>query len=270
MTGWLSKPERPRGPNTTVSYETRSCIRDVGWAEPLTVSTAYDFSTSGPGTFTLDSISRFRIVGLDGTVETNIANTHSVTVTITDGAPKHKIDLRKRATVDCFKPDWAAILETNLRAARFLALVADLYVRINGPEDPLYKEYFGTSDPETVMFNWGLIMGEGPSTVLHCQTMHSECKDTLLYYPRGEQVFYFCPTFFSSAPYDRLCNGSEVDKVVIGGGEMISALALATIPDTKSEVVTCSDARKMPNDKKLNNAFNYRVRSFVVHLEFVY
>ena len=89
------------------------------------MSTAYDFSTSGPGTFTFDSISRFQVAGLNGTVEPTIADTHSVTVTITDNVPERKLDLRNINVEFPIKPDWAAILEEGVKEARALALVAD-------------------------------------------------------------------------------------------------------------------------------------------------
>lgn len=120
------------------------------------MSTAYNFSTAGPGTF-----SRFQVAGLDGTVGTNIIDTHSITVIVTDGVSKCKLDIRT-ANVNCFKPDWAAILEGGLRDARFLALIADLYVYQYGADDPLYKEYFGTSDPRTIMIHSGYIIDRAP------------------------------------------------------------------------------------------------------------
>ena len=67
----------------------------------MTVSIAYDFSTTGPGTFTIDPVPRFRVAGLDGTAKTHVADTRSVSVTITDGASKRELEFEKRPIVIC-------------------------------------------------------------------------------------------------------------------------------------------------------------------------
>ena len=237
------------------------------------MSTAYDFSTSGPGAFTLDSISRFRVAGLDGTLETTIADTHAATVIVTDDISERKLDLRT-VNVDCpIKPDWAALLEGGLRDARFLVLIADFYVYQHGPDDPLYKGYFGTSDPKTVMLNWGYILTGGPSTKLYCQTMSSECEYDLVY-SHDNKGFYFCSYFFFSSSHHQLCHGAGLISG-IGGGDVIAALAVAAIQGAEFKYDTgyghgdCDFARKHASGDKLLNAFGYRVRPLAIHLEFV-
>ena len=236
----------------------------------MIVSTAYDFSTTGPGTFTFDTVSRFRVVGLGGTVKTNIANTNSVAVTVTDGVSEHKLDLRKRATVDCFKPDWAIFLGESLRESSFLAHAAHFYVYNNGPNDQLYKDYFGTNDPKTVVDNFfKIIVGGVDRTMLYCQTEPRECEGFSFYYTQNRADFYFCPGFFDSSPYDRICGSPSAGEIGIRGGEMIGALAYATILDIEFKTDICDHGRQLSNDDKLRNVINYRVRPFVVHLEFV-
>ena len=228
------------------------------------VSTAYDFSTTGPGTFTISSVSRFQVAGLDGTVETNIADIHS----ITDSVSKRKHHLRS-ATVDCSKHELVPVLEDGLRESKLLAAIAGLYILITGADDKLYKLYFGSNDPTTVMGTYGAIIDGGPPTKLYCQTMLSQCPTTAPGYTNDKKGLYFCPVFFLGSTIDELCHGAGPEDTLIRGGAVVELLASAVIPDSDFIEEPCRESRKLFDGDKLKNPSNYRVRPLVVYLEFV-
>ena len=224
------------------------------------MSTAYDFSTSGPGAFTLDSISRFRVAGLDGTFETTIADTHSATVIVTAEISERKLDLRKRFTVNCWNDDWTPFLKEGLKDSKYLAYLAASYVWEHGANDPLYKDYFGTNDPQTVAKNWGyIIVGGTDKPTLYCHPKQEPCFDSI-FFTKGKDEIFFCDYFFHTSTSDRLCHDVNLNTENFRGGEVISALAFATVPGMGSKALTCSDSQGMADDEMLNNIYTYRVR----------
>ena len=80
------------------------------WGElnSFTVSVLYDFSATDPGTFTLNPVSTFQVIGVNDTDETvpdpvviNTEKAGPISITVTDHVSKRELGLEKRVAVDC-------------------------------------------------------------------------------------------------------------------------------------------------------------------------
>ena len=238
------------------------------------MSIAYDFSTTGPGTFTIDPAPRFRVVGLDGSAKTHVADTRSVSVTVTDGVSKREVDLEKRSIVVCNDDSKNKYLLEGLAEGKSMVSIAWSYIQTLGGNDPVYKDYFGSNAVETVSDNLSAILND------RLLSMKFVCGigDSPDHCPSGiggylyDNTFYTCPLFFTASyAAEELCKGSPVDEHSVRGGAFISQLAYALM---KAQNIkgACSDSRDLPDEKKLINAGSYEVRliPLVVYLVLAY
>ena len=223
------------------------------------MSTAYDFSTTGPGTFTIDPVPWFQVVGIDGTAKTHVADTRSVSITVTDGVSKREVDLEKRTIVICKDDAQNTFLVDSLLEAWDLSYSASAHLMLWGDTSPIFKEYFGLHDG-TVRRNFDTIYEERLlSVVLVCGGSSDRCSDGIAGYSDDNQTFYFCPLFFAANyPAGQLCKGANVDEKGVRGGIVISQLAYALLGAQEFKG-GCSDSRDLPDDEKLINAANYEV-----------
>ena len=214
------------------------------------MSTVYDFSTTGPGTFTFDSVPRFQAAGLDGTAKT----------TATDGVSKREGDLEKRTTVNCKDQSEAKLLKDSLVESRDLIFVVAFYIDAYTVNDPIYKDYFGSNTAESVLKGFGAIFNQQSSSkVLACGDASERCSGSIASYTDDNQTLYFCPLFFLACyPADWLCKGASVDEEGVRGGIVISQLAYALM-NAQEFKGGCSDSRDLPDEQKLINAANYEV-----------
>ena len=237
------------------------------------MSTAYDFSTTGPGTFTFDSVPGFRVVGLDGTVKTGVTDTRSVSITFTDDVSKRELDLEKRSRVLCEDSSQAEFLDNSLREAKALIFLAELYIVQRGVNDPVYKDYFGSNTAKSVLDNFDIILKEkSPSKLLSCGDPKGQCTNGMGSYTLDNSVVYFCPVFFTASyPSSKLCHGGTVDEKLVSGGFVISQLAYVFM-GAKGIKGRCPDSRDLSNDDKLRNGANYEVRliPLIVYLALPY
>ena len=233
------------------------------------MSTAYDFSTTGPGTFTIDPVPWFRVVGLDGITETHVANTRSISITVTDGVSKGELDLEKRTSVACEDASENKLLKIGLVESSTLIASALLHIQFYGHKNPAYKDYFGINTVESVVKNLEAILNDkSTSTILRCAGPSDHCPNGIASYSPDNKSLYFCPVFFTdSYSPDHLCHDYTVDEQVISGGLVITQLAFAILGAQEIKD-GCPDSRNLPDGDKLKNAANYEVRliPFFVYL----
>ena len=226
------------------------------------MSTAYDFSTTGPGTFTFDPVPWFRVVGLNGTAKTHVADTHSVFITVTDGVSKREVDLEKRTLVFCKDAKKSDLLATNLADSKDLILVVMAYLITYDSDDTLYKDYFGLNPVRSVFDNFSYIYSERSiSTILACEGSSDHCLGGIWSYTLDGKTLQFCPSFFAAPTYppNQLCKDPNLGENSVSGGYVVTQLA-KTFLFAEEIKAGCSDSQKLRDGEKLKNAANYKVR----------
>lgn len=248
---------------------------------PPTVSTVYDFSTTGPGTFTFDPVSRFQAIELNnpastiGAARINVATTHSVTVTVINDVSKREakreVGLGKRDQIVCSDPDKASFIADSIKDAGYLNIIASVYMDSRGPDDPLYKAYFGSNPISDVMSSLNLIgdISKVPIT-MDCSDPYDTCSRAIAYTHHEDKTIYFCSGFFELKSPQSLCKGNTVNKRNLRGGVAIHELshALELAHDLK---YGCPESQGLSDPDKIQNADNFEVRStcLVAYLESV-
>ena len=239
----------------------------------LTVSALYDFSASGPGTFTFNPISSFQVTGrnstfkaISGTARTNIANagSGSVFITITHDVSKRELNLRKRARLNCSDPEKASFISDSVREGVFMAMNASMYIRTRGADDPLYKAYFGSNLAPRVISTLENAGGENStSRIMGCSDPIGACDGKLAAYTVISSTdIYYCDLFWDERPPDSLCNGNAanvVNALNLRGGTTLHELTHA-VANTEDLAYECPDVRKLSDSDKLRNAANYEAR----------
>ena len=234
----------------------------------LTVSALYDFSASGLGTFTFDSVSRFQVIGVNDSVETtsdatpvDIANVRSVSVSITD-------DLSKREIVnECGSDKHYLYIEDGIRGAEYMAYLALEYIAENQDPDGFYKTYFGTNPTSNVTHNFRLIWEEGTHTVnAICLDPICSAEGRDVINPAGSDNIYFCSSYFSQDDLPSLCNKDTAPTArKIRAGTVLRMLARTFVPGVAGEGRTCDGARELSDFGKITNNLNYEASTQTPH-----
>lgn len=223
----------------------------------LIASTVYDFSTTGPGTFTFDPVSRFRIAGLSSTAKTisdatrlDADNVRSVSITVTGDVSKHDT-----LYCDDFKHVWA--IYTGFTEAKSMASIAASYISSRGATDPVYKAYFGSNPTSRIIFNFNTIANQDLSLrALSCWDAHTRCKnDTAAYSVDG--TIYYCNNFHHLSAADSLCEGDTVGTRHPRGAITLRELTLV-LGQAVDVGSGCSYVQTIPDSYKSDNAENYK------------
>ena len=210
----------------------------------------YDFSAAGPGTFTFHPVSRFQIIGTNNNIEANIAR--SVPITVID-VSKRELDLEKRIAAECFDSKLNKTIMDIYWEARVMANYAITNIIRQGPDDPLYKQFFGSNNFVDVMANFiAIVSPPDDSRYLDCDK-DTYCHDMSYRY---KNKIRFCPRFFNLPPSKILCVDPDRLTRETRGGAMLMALSP---PHLNEDDATCEQAKKLPNPTKFTTAANYVV-----------
>ena len=224
------------------------------------MSTLYDLSANGPGTFTFDPVSTFQVMGSDHTVKTDVANVYPISVSITDDVSKRELHFEKRQTAVCVGYDnKTEIISKALYDAPKLADSAIFYIK-NGNDSRIHKTYFGNNDRAKVQANFEKI------AKMQYITGIVSCEDPLTYncvgnpssaYITGSNI-RVCEGFYDQLDLTALC-----DDKIVGPHHTSASTILGQVAQVLNiggtDAVGCKQSRKLGDDKKIINADNYRV-----------
>lgn len=224
----------------------------------------YGLSASDPGTHTFDPVSRLQtiepndaITTTSDTTHTNTNNDRSVPAT-TKSISKRELELEKRFIIHCLNSDHQSFISDSLQEARTMASMAASYIAEHGGEDPLYNAYFGSNPTSNVtsVFN-ALEKNDLVAGWMSCADILAICSVKVAY--TFQSNIYFCGRFFVEPALDSLCNYNPVEDRNLRGGATLQQLAIA-LGVAQDFGVGCPDDQRLPDDQKIYNADNYRVR----------
>ena len=240
----------------------------------LSVSALYDFSASGPGTFTFDPVSAFQVVRPDDSLKItsdsthiNATNARSVSITITGGTSKRELNLEKRRLdVKCGDSDeYNLIVGSTLEAGR-LGLAAVFRAAIGGADEQVYKDYFGFNPRSKVMdyLNRTMDWDGKAENVFYCPSgrWSSPCSknDVTTTVPSQKNPktldLYFCHKFWD---LNYLGCDTISDPFKVHGVHALRLLTEALVPDAERYKDGCSNIKALADDKKIVNVDNYVV-----------
>ena len=226
----------------------------------------YDFSASGPGTFTFDPVSTFQVIGLDDNFET-ASDARPVSITITD-VSKRGLNLEKRHQVSCRDDNKRTFISDSAGEAVAMATRAISYMHIHGSGDQLYKDYFGRNVILDVMVNFNKIVNEEAFPgIMSCSDPSHSCTGNSVTYTQqsGDHMdIFFCDPFYGLVSSGSLCTGTSAESRSHRGGQTLRALAYALLPNTGKQVDGCSESRGLTDDKKINNLDTYMVSTQIL------
>ena len=260
----------------TVEHEGEVFEPEAAPATPIersssTVSSLYDLSTSGPGTFTFDPVSRFQVIGLDGSVKTtsdtagtNVVNGHStsISIPITDFS-KRGLDLSK-LTISCDLDTRISDIESGVKEAETLASTAVSYIKSKGAGDRLYKTYFGKNRISAVVEGFNNVLGADLyKLTIHCIDTTKTCGttdyDAIMKGPSNSKIYY-CNSFFGHFPLISLCrNETSVRARELFGGTTLRLFAYSFIWGVDDGRHSCEDSQGLSDQEKIKNGDNYEV-----------
>ena len=231
---------------------------------PSTVSTVYDFATTGPGTFTFKAVSSFQVIGVDDAIETisntNVDNARSVSITITDDVFKRELDLEKRVDSNCTDGDKRFAIGFGLAEAKDLASKAAAYISYNGSEYKHYKDYFGTNPIQFVINNFNTVANDNLSVKsANCDSDPYHACDTRTLYTTQQEIYY-CPRYYHLRTAAWLCSDNPARaKHVFGINTLFALLSTNHIAGTVNGETDCNKVTNLLKEEKLKNALNYMV-----------
>ena len=220
----------------------------------------YDFSTTGPGTFTFDPVPWFQVMGPNNSIKLNIANTRSVSITVADDVSKRELSPGKHDIIECLDPVKKQFISDSIDDARYLNTIASVYIGFFGYDDDLYMKYFGDNSAADVLSKWGVIGNDiWAPTILDCKDDGHHCGgSTTFYLTDNNSRIHFCDYFFKYKHLSSLCQGSRVDEEGLRGGAVIHALALA-LGAADDILFGCQAIQQLTSPYKAKNADNYEV-----------
>ena len=231
----------------------------------------YDFSATGPGTFTFDPVSTFQVVGLNDDVETisdttriNISNTGSVSITVTDDVSKRNLNLDKRAEVTCSNSSQASFISDSYTEGKSLAALSSSYITTRGADDSVYNAYYGANPISSVISKFDAVANENStSRTLSC-TDPSICDGGIIAYTDLSTTnIYYCSIFYGYLPSDSLCNnGSTVNDRKVRGSITLHELTHA-VAGTDDVTYGCPSNQALTDSYKVINADSYNVSTLV-------
>ena len=210
-------------------------------------------------------------MGPNNVTELRIANTHSVSITITDDVSKRELSpgkrelsLGKRDIIECSDPFKTQFISDSIVEARRLNTIASVYINTLRGTDYIYKRYFGSNSFMDVLSKWGVIGNDyWAPTILDCKDDGHYCgSSTTFYLSDNNNRIHFCDYFFkykdtSIRPFCKEHN-IVVPKKGLRGGAMIHAFALA-LGAAEDIRFGCQEVRSLPDADKIKNADNYEV-----------
>ena len=272
MTGWSSLPAGTRLPSTMVSSMLEAVSATSVEQNPFTVSALYDFSATGPGTFTFDPVSSFQVVGLDDTdkatsdpVRINVKNAHPVSITVTDDVSKRELDLKKRWIADCPAVDHQLGLITSSLNSKELAQAAIWLLERNGTDNQDYISYFGTPDSFGLVYtNFANIVNNVLDLPLKCAGNNNNACGSRgpVFVSDGSLVY--CDNFFSDTynPTSSLQKGDPLN-ITHNRGALAFRELTHLLLHTETYGYGCADSKGLSDPLKIQNADNYVVSTQV-------
>ena len=232
----------------------------------------YDFSTTGPGTFTFDPVPGFQVMEPDNAIELNIANTRSVSITVADVSKrelspgKRKLSLGKRDSVECSDPVKKQFILDSIDEARFLDSIASFFATFWGNDGALNKKYFGSNSATDIHSKWDVISNDGSApTILDCEDKGNYCGSSATFYlSDNNSRIHFCDYFFKYKKPKSLCYGGKVAEKGLRAGAVIHALALA-LGVADDVIFGCQASQKLTSAYMVKNADNYEVSTRAPH-----
>lgn len=229
----------------------------------------YDFSATGPGTYTFDSFSTFQVVGVNDHVETisdttrvKPTKTCSVSITVTDDVSKRElnVNLEKRAQVNCSSSSQASFISASYTEGKSLASLSSSYIGSRGAGDSVYKAYFGANPTSSVVSKFNAVAGDDSnSRTLSCSDPYNVCDGGVVAYAVVPTPnIYYCSIFYNTLPSNSLCNGGRVNDRNVRGAITLHELTHATA-DTDDVNYGCPGNQALSDSNKLINADNYGV-----------
>lgn len=227
----------------------------------------YDFSATGPGTFTFDPVPTFQVSGLNDVVETisdtvrlNITNTGSVSITVTDDVSKRSLNLEKRAEVVCSNSTQASFISVSYTEGKYLAALSSSYITTRGANDSVYKAYYGTNPISSVISKFDAVANENStSRLLSCTDPNTCATGIIAYTDLSTTNIYYCDIFYNYLPSDSLCNnGSTVNDRKVRGSIALHELTHA-VADTTDVTYGCPSNQALTDSYKVINADSYNV-----------
>ena len=219
----------------------------------------YDFLAAGPGTFTFEPVPRFQVVGPNDItiIEADTANTHSVSITVTNGVSKRELSLGKRNKVACSNPEHAKYISDALDEARSLIMEAAKYIVDKGSKTNLYKAYFGTHDIFEVHHVYNAIAEPtGPMPLDCADSSDSRCDKNYNFLTGDMDRIYWCDAFYAlPAGLDSICDEDAHPR----GGVVIRTAAFGLEMAEYIEM-DCEKSKGLSDDKKIRNAATFGVR----------
>ena len=211
----------------------------------------YDSSAAGPGTFTFDPVSKFQIIGIDKHIETNTPRPVS---------KRELLDLKKRITMDCSDKQMTKALWSGYYGARDLANTAIVNIERQGPDDPLYKQFFGSNHFVDVMANFNTIVSmDGPSN-LGCDIDGKDHGNQVYSYRKFNTTsINFYRKFFDLPDDGGLCLKAFYDPRGTRGGAMMVALGPHRGFNVDEKKIKCVDLEELTDPEKFTNAVSYAV-----------
>ena len=223
------------------------------------MSTLYDLSANGPGTFTFDPVSTFQVMGPDHTVKTNVADVYPISVSITDDVSKREPRSEEGQKVSCEgNPNKTALIMGAAFESWSLADTAGFYID-RGNDSALYKKYFGTNDQAKVRANFDkLAKAQNMSMMISCLDPHDECNTNPVGAYTADSNVHVCDSFYHQLHLDSVCEDEVVGPHHTRASTILGQVAqVLNIGGT--DAVGCKQSRKLGDDKKIINADNYRV-----------
>ena len=167
------------------------------------------------------------------------------------------------------------LIVQSVLEARIMASEAAAYIRGNRGEDQLYKDYFGSNSPDTVISNFMMVVNSNTTPgILKCSDPENSCvpSNSPAYNAFTGLDIYYCDSFYSQLPLSALCKGeTTVDARNTLGGITLRHLITALVPRAVGSGYSCSASRGIDNALKVETNDNYEVstRFLVVYLESV-
>ena len=233
----------------------------------LIVSALYDFSGSGPGTFSFDPVLRFQVIEVDDGVETtsdatpiDIANAGYVSIIITDGLSKRRVAISSASCT--YRYDDA---EASIGEARSLAAQAAQYIKDNGA-DSLYDAYFGGNPTDEFITKFGFIVYSDLYKEANCDCIVDPPSNPDVYNEAGTDYIHFCKPFFNQKTLSSICN-KETNATAqdLRGGSTLRMLGRTFVPGVAGEGRTCEESRRLSDFDKIANDNNYEASTQTRH-----
>ena len=175
---------------------------------------------------------------------------------MTDDDPKREVDLEKRAILKCDDANKSGSINAAYVNVRFLAATAAAYIRKNGPDNLIYKRYFGTSGALNVVHQFDALVNEKSPTPMTCPGVVPGCSTLgLVFSDKGN--INFCDQFFGLQSRDAFCgNPNDISTNMVG----LTFVTFARVfTSAGGDTASCVGSMVLPNPEKVTNAYNYAV-----------